>query len=34
MLKMHSIFVSYRIGVSDAGFRLCVIFLVTSQSVY
>ena len=26
--------VSYRIGVSDAGFRLCVLFFVTSQSVH
>jgi len=26
--------VSCRIGVSDAGFRLCILFFMTSQSVY
>jgi len=31
---MQNFIVSYRIGVSDAGFRLSVLFFMASQSVY
>jgi len=34
LTRVHWALESYRIGVSDAGFRFCVFFCTTSQSVY